>query len=98
MAFKITNNQGILEVNGNIIGENTVFMRSYFEELLSDTDKIVLSLDHVKTIDLNGVEAVTTLCKKAMELNKIFYVIGKDNRSISNAFGKMNYILRHDFI
>jgi len=98
MALQITNNYGILEINGSIIKENTSALKNYFENLLGSTDRIILSVDHVKKIDSSGVQVLTKLYKKAILENKIFCIIGKENKVAQKAFGKVNYILRSDFV
>ncbi|WP_298545068.1 STAS domain-containing protein [uncultured Aquimarina sp.] len=98
MALQIKNNYGIIEISGSIVGENTRSLKQHCEQLLSKSDQIILSVDHVSKIDASGVQVLTTLYRNAMKLNKIFCVIGKENKNIRNAFGKVNYILRSDFV
>ncbi len=98
MALQITNNYGVLEINGNIVTENAISLQHHVEQLLYISDRVILSVDHVKNIDASGVRVLTNLYKKAMKGNKIFYIIGKENKKIKTAFGKVNYILRSDFI
>jgi len=97
MALQITNNQGIFEINGKIIAENAKSLQHHFEHLLFCNDMIILSVDKVKRIDASGVTVLTNLYKKAMKSNKVFYIIGKENKKVKKAFGKVNYILRRDF-
>ncbi|PKV53028.1 STAS domain-containing protein [Aquimarina sp. MAR_2010_214] len=98
MALRITKNQGIFEIKGSIVAENTKSLQHHFEKLLFNADKVVVYMDKVKKIDASGVSVLTKLFRKAMESNKIFHIIGKENKKVSNAFGKVNYILRSDFV
>ena len=98
MALSITNNQGILEINGNFIGKNAINVQKHFEQLLTQGERIIMSVDHVKKIDRSGVHVLTSLHKKAMKLNKILCIIGQDNKKVAKAFGTNNYILRRDFV
>ncbi len=98
MALKITNNYGVFEINGSIIAENAKSLQHHFEQLLFTSDSVILSVDNVKKIDASGVSALTNLYKRAMKSNKIFYIIGKENKKVQKAFGKVNYILRGDFV
>ncbi|WP_299260265.1 STAS domain-containing protein [uncultured Aquimarina sp.] len=98
MALQITNNFGILEIEGEIKGTNVKSLKHHFEHLLQHKDQIVLSLENVKKIDISGVSALTKLYKKAMSLNKIFYIIGNNNKAINKAFGKNSYVLRNDYL
>ncbi len=98
MALQITNNQGIFEINGSIVAENAKSLQHHFEQLLFTKDKVILSVDFVNKIDNSGVNALTNLYKRAMKSNKVFYIIGKENNKVKNAFGKVNYMLRSDFV
>ncbi len=98
MALRITNNYGIIEITGNIVGENIRSLKKHFEQLLTKSDQIILSVDHVNKIDASGVQMLTTLYKNAMKRNKVFCIIGKENKNIKDAFGHVSYILRSDFV
>ncbi len=98
MALRIKKNHGIFEINGSIIAENAKSLQHHFEQLLFTEDRVVLSVDHVERIDISGVNVLSNLYKRAMKSNKVFYIIGKENLKIKKAFGKVNYILRKDFI
>jgi len=98
MALQIKNNHGIFEINGSIIAENAKSLQYHFERLLSKEEHVILSVDHVEKIDISGVNVLSNLYKKAMKSNKVFYIIGKENQKIKKAFGKVNYILRSDFV
>lgn len=98
MALQITSNQGVFELYGDIMGKNAISLQHHFEHLLFTKDMVVLSVDHVKKIDNFGVQVLTSLYKKAMKNNKIFYIIGTENKKLKKAFSKVNYILRRDII
>lgn len=98
MAIQITNNNGIFEIKGNIIAENTKSIQHHVEQLLLHSDHVILSVDQVKKIDRYGVSILTAFYKKAMQLNKIFYIIGKENQVAKKAFGANSYVLRSDFV
>ncbi|MHA7056311.1 STAS domain-containing protein [Aquimarina sp. M1] len=98
MALKITNKQGVYELIGNVQGENALSLQGHFELLLNSTEKVILSLEKVKHIDTSGIQALTNLYRGAIKNNKIFYLIGSENNMINAAFGKVNYMLRNDFL
>ncbi|WP_108868913.1 STAS domain-containing protein [Aquimarina aquimarini] len=98
MALKITKNQGIFEIRGSIIAENAQSLHHHFEKLLFTSDKVILCMDKVKKIDKSGVSVLTKLFRNAVENNKIFYIIGKQNSKVKNAFGNVSYILRNDYV
>jgi anti-anti-sigma regulatory factor len=98
MALQITKNQGIFEIKGNIVAENSKSLQHHFEKLLFNSDKVILCIDKVKKIDASGVTVLTKLFRNAVKNNKIFYIIGKENKKVCNAFGNINYMLRSDFV
>ncbi|SHJ62899.1 STAS domain-containing protein [Aquimarina spongiae] len=98
MALKITQNQGIYQVKGSIVAENVNSLRRHCEQLLFSTEKVILCLDKVKRIDASGVHVLNSLFKNAMKENKIFYIIGRQNEQVKNAFGKVNYMLKNDYL
>ncbi|SEL66436.1 STAS domain-containing protein [Aquimarina amphilecti] len=98
MALKITNNYGVYELEGNVEGTNTMSLKHHFEQLMSSSEKIILSLEKVKRIDAHGIQVLTNLYRKAIKKNKIFYMIGSENHMITKAFGKVNYMIRKDFV
>ncbi|KAA1243288.1 STAS domain-containing protein [Aquimarina sp. RZ0] len=98
MALQITNNYGILEIDGDIKGNNVKSLKKHFEYLLQNKDQVILSLERVKKIDISAVDLLTRLHKKAMSLNKVFYIIGKNNAIINKAFGKNSYVLKNDHL
>lgn len=97
MALQITNNHGIFEINGSLMNKNALSLERHFGQLMNHNDRIVISLEKVKKIDAYGVMVLTNLYKNAIKNNKVFYVIGKENKKVKSAFGKVNYILRNDF-
>ena len=98
MALKITNNYGIFELEGNVEGSNTLSLKHHLETLMTSSERIVLSLEKVKKIDAYGIQVLTNLYERAIKNNRIFYLIGSENKVIRQAFGKVNYILRQDFL
>ena len=73
-------------------------LQQHFRQLLNQSEKVVISLEKVKQIDTYGVRVLTNLHKMAMKNNKIFCVIGGDQKNIRQAFGSANYVLRSDFV
>jgi len=98
MAFQINNNQGIFEIKGLLNTQNIGSMKNYFEALIENTKDIIISLDKIKEIDNEAVRCLTALYKKAMLKNKVFYIIGIENKKVSDLFKeeKMFYALRRD--
>ncbi|MEC4003990.1 STAS domain-containing protein [Flavobacterium sp. SUN052] len=98
MALQITNNSGILEINGNLNSQNTNSFNNYFNALLESTNFITISLNNVVEMDINGLNTIVGLYKKALTKNSIFYIIGQENQRVVDLFNaeKLNYLLRKD--
>ncbi|WP_378178676.1 STAS domain-containing protein [Aquimarina sp. SS2-1] len=98
MALKITNKQGVYELVGNLQGKNALSLQHHFEQLMTSTEKVILSLDKVSSIDTYGIHVLNKLYRTAIKDNKIFYLIGSENNKIKTAFGNVSYMLRNDFL
>ncbi|MBQ0740143.1 STAS domain-containing protein, partial [Aquimarina celericrescens] len=94
----ITQNQEIFEIRGSITTENAKSLQHHFEKLLCRLIIEIICLDKVKKIDSSGVTVLNKLFRNAAENKKTLYIIGKENKKVSAAFGKVNYILRSDFV
>lgn len=100
MAFQISNNQGIFEINGLLNAQNVNSMSNYFEALIESTRIITISLDKINDIDKAAVKVLGSLYKKAITNNKVFYIIGSENKKVRDLFKqeKMFYVLRRDVL
>jgi anti-anti-sigma factor len=98
MALQITNNSGILEINGSLNAQNTKSFQNYFEALLHNSKMITISLNNVIDMDINGLHTIVNLYKKALVSNKVFYIIGEENENVVDLFSseRLNYMLRRD--
>lgn len=96
MALQITNNAGILEINGSLNSQNTVSLQNYFEALINQSSFIMLSLNNIVDMDKMAFQTIITLYKKALSKNKVFYIIGKENQKVVDLFEKekLNYLLK----
>ncbi len=98
MALQITTNYGIFEINGLLNSQNTNSIRTYFENLIENSEAVIISLDKIKSMDKTAVKCLGLLYKKAMTKNKAFYIIGSENKKVRDLFKeeKMFYVLRRD--
>lgn len=96
MALQITNNAGILELNGSLNAQNTSSLQNHFEALINHSSFIMLSLNNIIDIDKTAFEVIVSLYKKALSKNKVFYIIGKENQKVVDLFKteKLNYLLK----
>jgi anti-anti-sigma factor len=98
--LQINYSQGLFEIEGSLLAENSESLRIHFEALLRRNNKIILNLDKVDKIDSSGINCIVELYKKALRNNKICYAIGKHNKKISKAIktSRLRYIVRNDFL
>lgn len=98
MALQITNNAGIFEINGELNAQNIFSLNNHFKALLEGSKMITLSLNKLMDIDKTAVSTIASLYKRAMASNKVFYIIGQENKRISEQFQteKLSYILRKE--
>lgn len=98
MALQITNNSGIFEINGLLNAQNTYSIKNYFENLIENNKTVTISLDNINSIDKVAVKCLGSLYRKAITSNKVFYIIGSENKKVRDVFKaeKMFYVLRRD--
>ncbi|NJM80048.1 MAG: STAS domain-containing protein [Flavobacterium sp.] len=98
MTLEITNNQGIFEINGLLNAQNTSSIKSYFENLIENNKTVTISLDKINDIDKVAAKCLGSLYRKAISMNKVFYIIGSENKKVRDLFKaeKMFYVLRRD--
>lgn len=98
--LQINYNQGIYEVNGKLVNENSNNLKNYFKALLSTKNDIIINLDKLSNIDHSGIKAIHDIYKNAIRNNKILYVVGKTNAKINDKIAKssLKYIIKSDFI
>ncbi len=96
MALQITENAGIIEINGILNTQNANSLKNYFEALINESTFIIVSLNNVVEIDRSGFEVIINLYKKAFSKNKVFYILGEENKKIMDLFQsqKLNYMLQ----
>lgn len=98
MTLQITNTSGIFELNGLLNAQNTYSIKNYFENLIENNKSVTISLDKINDIDKVAVKCLGSLYKKAITSNKVFYIIGSENKKVRDIFKaeKMFYVLRRD--
>jgi len=90
MAFKITYNAGVYEVDGMLVLQSSSALKSHVEALMDYSNGIVLSLNKVLDIDSEAVKCIATLYRKAWLNDKMFYIIGMKNKRVSELFCSLN--------
>jgi len=91
MALQITNNDGIYEIKGNLNSQNVFSLNNHFESVLEQSKFITLSLNKLVDIDSFAVATIVALHKKALQTNKLFHILGKENPKVNGQFQKENW-------
>ncbi len=88
MALAITKQSGIYEINGELNYQNMNSIKDYFELLIEKSTYIKMSLNKIKDLDLNGVQFIASLYRKAVEKNKVFFIVGLNSKELVQLFKK----------
>ena len=96
--LQISYSQGVFEVEGKLAQESAPILEKEVKTLLEAEKQVILSLDKLDKIDSYGVNAISVLYKKAIRNNKIFYIIGRENKKIKKALtnSELRYMVRRD--
>ena len=76
MSLKITENNGILFLNGNINSGTCGFLKNYLESLIDLKNELTINIESVKEIDVNGVFILKKLFYNAAKRNKTLWITG----------------------
>jgi anti-anti-sigma regulatory factor len=90
MAIQITYNAGVYEIYGMLNSQNSNALNSHIENLMEHSKGIVLSLNKVLEIDSEAIKCITSLYNKAWGRDKMFYIIGMENKKVSEQFASLN--------
>ena len=96
MALQITENAGVLEINGTLNMQNANSLKNYFEALINQSTFIIISLNNVVDMDKSSFDVIINLYKKALSKNKVFYILSEENKKVIDLFQaqKLNYMLQ----
>ena len=88
MALAITKQSGIYEINGALNPQNMSSIKNYFELLIEQSTYIKMSLNKIIDLDINGVQFIASLYRKAVVKNKVFFIVGLNNKEVVQLFKK----------
>jgi len=90
MAIQITYNAGVYEIGGMLTSQNNNTLKNEVEALVDYSNGMVLSLNKVQDIDSEAVKCIESLYNKAWGNDKMFYIIGTENKKVSEQFASLN--------
>ena len=94
MALTIEKKDGVLEITGDLIGQNINFLKSHFERLIEQKQKVIVNIENVNLMDGSSVDVFNSLHKKARKLNTSFRIMVKKNATARNLFSKAKYLVK----
>jgi len=86
MALQISEKKGTFYVSGKIKTETLNGFLAYFEHAFKKYDKVVMNIDEVTAIDVDGLKTLKVLDALAKANNKLFYIVGYGSRDIYQDF------------
>lgn len=90
MAIQIKYEAGVYEINGLLNSQNGESLKNHFEVLIENSKGIVLSLNKVMDIDRNLINIIASLQKRAWLSDKMFFIIGSENKKVNEQFSALN--------
>lgn len=90
MYFKINNNKGVFEIEGDFTKENATLVRVHFNRLLDIYYEVVMSLKKVTKIDTSAIEALKYISIKTKKRSKTLFVFTKENSKIQQLINQAN--------
>ena len=84
MALYISERKGIFYVEGKIETETLRSFSTYF--IYINNNKVIVNIDKVRAIYVDGLKALQTLHRNAAVNNKVFSLIGYCSKDIYNHF------------
>lgn len=86
MALQILNNKGIFYIKGKINSTTTRNFMIHFDYVLDATENVIINIDKIDEIDVEGVEAIRTLMRIAEKNNKTFSIVTHCDKEIYDNF------------
>ncbi|MCA0132598.1 STAS domain-containing protein [Winogradskyella alexanderae] len=76
MALTITEINGIFTVEGMVNSTTANQLKNYCETLLNTCGKVIIDLQHIAFMDINGLMTLRELYAYAKSSNTVFSVLG----------------------
>lgn len=90
MALSITKQSGIYELEGELTPSSMRSLKEYFELIINRSQFIKLSVGKISNLDAEGVKFITSLYRKAIESNKVFFIVNLTEKKWVKEFKKEN--------
>ena len=82
MALQILEKEGTFHLQGNLNSSTTRSFIIHFEKMINSVQNVKINIEKIKNIDESGENAFKTLIALAMRNNKLFYIVGEENKEI----------------
>ncbi|MBT8316499.1 MAG: hypothetical protein HKP59_02620 [Lutibacter sp.] len=88
MALTITKQSGVYEISGALNTQSMSSFKNYFELILEQSAFIKMSINKITDLDIAGVKFISSLYRRAVEKNKVFFIVGLANKELVALFKK----------
>ncbi len=92
MALKFKQHDNTFLIEGSINSNTVKQFKNHLEFLMLYTKALIINLDTVESIDLNGTKVLKELYLKSLTINKKFSIIGQGSKDILNDFENINVV------
>lgn len=98
MALMITEKNNMIKVWGHLNAQNMNSLSKHLEQSKRRSEYIVLSLDHVESIDPASTKVLENAYCDTAANNQVLTIIGRHNTAVSRVMRSTNtsYILSND--
>lgn len=79
MALTITENKGVFIIEGEINASTSKSLLNHCTSFLNACGEVIIDLQHIAHIDLNGLLALRSLYDFASKTKTYFHVVGDGN-------------------
>ncbi len=96
----ITENNELIEIHGHLNAQNMNSLNRHLELTKKYKDHLILSLDHLESIDPVSTKILEREYRQAATSCKVLTIIGRQNKSVRRTMRqtRTSYILSNDLI
>lgn len=87
MALQILEQNGVFELHGSLTTNTARSFIIHLEHIINTVKNVTVDIDHVRSIDASGVEALKTIMAIALRTNNIFSIVGYGSKDIYQDYG-----------
>lgn len=82
MALEIKSLNNTFEISGVLDKSNVKTFQTHFSNIFQQKEEVVININELKKVDVEGVVAFEELYKQSLQLNKRFFITGYGSRDM----------------